>query len=59
MKILEILLEIKDGIFSFFSIAIKYLPNFLPGVVITLELSILSILLGIVFGIIGKYFKND
>ena len=57
MRILEILLQAKDGIFEFFSIAIKYLPNFLPGVVITLELSFLSILLGTVFGILVNILK--
>lgn len=57
MNILEILLETKDGIVSFFSIAIKYLPNFLPGVALTLELSILSILLGMVLGIVVNLLK--
>lgn len=57
MSILESLLGIKDGIFSFFSISIKYIPNFLPGVILTLELSILSILLGMIFGIIVNILK--
>lgn len=57
MSILEILLETKASIFDFFSIAIRYLPNFLPGVALTLELSILSILLGMVLGIVVNLLK--
>ncbi|PRR83712.1 amino acid ABC transporter permease [Clostridium vincentii] len=57
MEIVEFLLGIKDGVVEFFSTAIEYLPNFLPGVLITLELSILSILLGTVFGLFANILK--
>lgn len=57
MNILEFLLGVKDVIAEFLVIAIKYLPNFLPGVLITLELSILSILLGTIFGVVANIFK--
>ena len=54
---MEILLGIKYGFIGFFTTAIKYMPNFLPGVLITIELSILSIFLGMIIGIIINILK--
>lgn len=45
------MLDFLDGIVNFFSIAINFAPKFLPGVLMTLELSILSIIFGTVFGV--------
>lgn len=44
----ELFLEIKE----FFVVAIKFAPKFLPAVSLTLQLSILSILLGTLFGLV-------
>ena len=35
MAIFDVFIDIKDGIINFMSIAIDYLPNFLPGVLLT------------------------
>jgi polar amino acid transport system permease protein len=54
------MLDFFDGIVSFFSIAIKFLPKFIPGALLTLELSLLSILFGTVIGMfvtMGKMSK--
>lgn len=45
------MLEFFDGFVNFFSIAFKYFPKFLPGALLTLELSVLSIIFGTVIGV--------
>ncbi|MDR5658987.1 amino acid ABC transporter permease [Serpentinicella sp. ANB-PHB4] len=42
---------------DFFSVVIEYAPRFIPGVIMTLQLSVLSILLGTVFGFFATMLK--
>lgn len=42
---------------TFFTTAFKFAPKFLPGVLVTLQLSILSILIGTVFGLVAAMLK--
>lgn len=46
-----------DSIVAFFEVAIKFAPKFLPAVGLTLQLSVLSILLGTVFGLFVMLLK--
>lgn len=53
-----------DDVFSIFHVimefsttVVQYTPKFFPGVLMTLKLSILSIMIGTVFGFIGTLFK--
>ncbi|SCY88821.1 amino acid ABC transporter permease [Alkaliphilus peptidifermentans] len=49
--------EIINSIIIFAHTVIEYAPKFFPGVVMTLQLSFLSILLGTVFGLIATMLK--
>jgi len=54
---LEALNELVTGIREFVDVVIFYLPRFLPGVSMTLQLSVLSIILGTVFGLVATLLK--
>lgn len=42
---------------AFFTTVFKFAPKFLPGVLVTLQLSILSILIGTIFGLVAAMLK--
>lgn len=44
-------------LYAFFATAIEFAPKFIPGVIKTLELSVLSILLGTIFGLLAAILK--
>lgn len=46
-----------QNIYDFFATVIKFTPKFIPGVLMTLELSVFSILLGTLFGLIAAMLK--
>ncbi len=46
-----------ESIVAFFEVAIKFAPKFLPAVGLTLQLSVLSILLGTLFGLLVTLLK--
>lgn len=50
-------LSVFQGIIDFFTVFFKYIPKFIPGVVATLQLSVASILLGSLFGLISAMLK--
>ena len=54
---MEALNELVTGIREFVDVVIFYLPRFLPGVSMTLQLSVLSIILGTVFGLVATLLK--
>ena len=54
---MEALNELVTGIREFADVVIFYLPRFLPGVSMTLQLSVLSIILGTVFGLVATLLK--
>lgn len=54
---MEVFIDIYQEMIAFFTIAIKYTPKFIPGVIMTLKLSVLSIVLGTGFGLIGTLLK--
>jgi polar amino acid transport system permease protein len=45
-----------DGVYDFFATVIVFAPKFLPGVLMTIKLSFLSIALGTVFGLVAALF---
>lgn len=49
--------EFFESIVAFFEVAIKFAPKFLPAVGLTLQLSVLSILLGTIFGLLVTLLK--
>lgn len=54
---LDILSQFFRSIMDFFQVVFEYAPKFLPGVMMTLQLSFFSILLGTVFGFLATIFK--
>lgn len=50
-------MELFNSLINFFETVFKFAPKFLPGVLLTLELSIISILFGTLFGLIGAILK--
>ncbi len=53
------MLDFLHGIAGFFTIAVKYVPKFVPGALLTLELSLLSIVFGTVFGVFVTLGKSS
>lgn len=50
-------MEILHSIIDFFEVAFKNLPNFVPGIITTLELSVLSIIGGTIIGVVVNLMK--
>lgn len=56
-RLVEWVIQFYDGIVEFFTTVVKFAPKFLPGVKATLELAVLSILLGTLIGLIVVLIK--
>ncbi|GIM27585.1 cystine transporter permease [Clostridium polyendosporum] len=54
---MEVVNSMFQEIIEFFVTVIRYTPKFIPGVIMTLKLSVLSILIGTIFGLIGTLLK--
>jgi len=54
---LELFSEMMQNLQEFFEVVFIYIPRFIPGVIMTLQLSALSIVIGTVFGLTATLFK--
>lgn len=51
------IITVINSVYEFFATAVAYIPKFMPGVITTLGLSVFSILLGTLFGLVTAMLK--